>query len=113
MKKILLFIIFLVAACSLNAQQDNTPAAQLAHHIAEKMKDTLGLSNQQRARVFQINMDLFHQKDEARKKSTDRAVVGRDIQTIEKTRDSLYKLELTAEQYLLYLQKKRWLVNNN
>ena len=112
MKKII-FLTLLSISFSGSIMAQQTPAAQLAHKIADKMKDSLGLSNQQRAKVFQINMDLFHQKDEARKRSTDRTVIGRDIQSIEKTRDSLYKPELTTEQYLLYLQKKRWLVNNN
>lgn len=95
-----------------NGQQDNTPAARLAHHIADKMKDTLGLSNQQRANVFKINMDLFKAKKEARGQSQPRDSVGRKLQAIEATRDSHYKEVLTQGQYVLYLQKKRWLVTS-
>ena len=111
MKKLLLFLIFLTYINVLQAQApENTPAAKLAHHIADKLKDTLGLTNQQRAKVFKINMDLSIKKMNARKKSNDRIVVGEEIQRIEKLRDALYKEVLSEQQYLLYVEKKRNLV---
>jgi hypothetical protein len=112
MKKIIFLLSLSFFASGLLCAQPG-PAVQLAHKIADKMKDSLTLSNQQRAKIFQVNMDLFRQKDAARKKSTDRVTVGNDIQSIEKQRDSLYKLELTPGQYLLYMQKKRNLVSSN
>jgi hypothetical protein len=113
MKKIFVCIVLSLIVMLCRGQQPETPAVQLAHKIADKMKDSLNLTNQQRARIFQINMDLFHRKDEARKKSNDRDVIGKEIQSIETTRDSLYKPELTTEQYVLYMQKKKVLVTNN
>ena len=113
MKKIFAIVILVFVVNYLQAQDQNTPAAQLAHHIADKMKDTLGLDNQQRAKVFKANMDLYKQKAEARAKSQDRIAVGKDLQRIEGTRDSLYKVVLTEAQYNLYVQKKRYLVTNN
>lgn len=113
MKKMFAIVVFVLAVNYLQAQEQNTPAAKLAHHIADKMADSLGLNNQQRAKVFQVNMDLNKQKTQARGKSQDRAVVGKDLQRIEGTRDSLYKTLLTATQYGLYIQKKRHLVTNN
>ena len=113
MKKIIIIIAFVFVKNILLGQEQNTPAAKLAHHIADKMKDTLGLSNQQRARVFQVNMDLYKQKTKARAASQDRAIVGKDLQRIEGTRDSLYRPVLTVPQYNLYIQKKRFLVTNN
>ena len=113
MKKIFVLASLICLGYFLKAQDDNTPAAQIAHHIANKMADTLGLTNQQRAKIFVINMDLYREKTEARGRSQNRDVVGRDLQKIEGKRDSLYKQELTETQYVLYLQKKRNLVSNN
>jgi hypothetical protein len=113
MKKLIFLTttLFFLSYC-LKAQQGNTPAAQLAHHIANKMADTLGLSNQQRAKIFTINMDLFNQKKDARERSQNRDQVAIDLQKIEAQRDSLYKVELTEAQYLLYLKKKKNLVTS-
>jgi hypothetical protein len=110
MKKIIVFAILVSLAPHLKSQEDNTPAAQVAHHIANKMADTLELTNQQRAKIFVINMDLHKQKTTARGRSQDRNEVGRDLQKIEGSRDSMYKAVLTEAQYLLYIQKKRNLV---
>lgn len=110
MKKLLALGVLFCSTYFLKAQQNNTPAAQLAHHIANKMADSLGLSNQQRAKIFVINMDLHREKTEVREHSQNRDEVGRDLQKIEAKRDGLYKIELTAAQYTLYLQKKRNLV---
>ena len=88
MKKIFSVVVFVFVVNYLQAQEQNTPAAQLAHHIADKMKDTLGLDNQQTAKVFKVNMDLYKQKAEARTKPQDRIAVGKDLQRIEGTRDT-------------------------
>lgn len=111
MKKLFVLLLLLVFVSAIHAQA--TPAAQLAHHIADKMKDSLGLTNQQRAKLFQINMDLFDKKTGARKKSKDRTIIGPELQQVEKTRDGLYKEVLTQQQYLLYLQKKRHMITAN
>lgn len=113
MKKIFFFTVLFFAALKVCAQQQATPEAQVAHKIANKMADSLQLTNQQRAKIFAINMDLSKKKKDARKKSTDRVVVGQELQQIEGTRNAMYKTVLTAEQYNLYLQKKQNLVNNN
>lgn len=113
MKKILFLIFVLCVTTFLNAQTDNAPAAQLAHKIADKMKDSLNLTNQQRAKIFAINMELHKQKKEARDKSQDRTVVGKELQRIESGRDEMYKPILTEEQYVLYQKKKRFIVTSN
>jgi hypothetical protein len=111
MKKSIILSGLVFLCLFLRSQENNTPAAQIAHHIADKMADTLGLTNQQRAKIFNINMDLHKQKDQARSRSQNRDEVGRDLQKVEGTRDSLYKGVLTEAQYVLYLQKKRNLVS--
>ena len=110
MKKLVVLITVLFSSLSFLHAQEQTPAALLAHGIADRMKDSLSLSNQQRAKVFAINMELHSQKMDARKRSQYRAVVGKELQKIEGTRDGLYKTVLTQEQYELYIQKKRNLV---
>ena len=95
-----------------NAQEENTPAAQLAHRIANKMKDSLNLSNQQTAKIFVANMDLHRQKAQAMSKPTGRPQITSDLQRIENSRDTLYKTILSTAQFNLYLEKKRNLVNS-
>jgi hypothetical protein len=113
MKKIIVIVALFFFVSTLKAQQQETPEAKVAHKIANKMTDSLGLTNQQRAKIFSINMDLSKKKKDARKKSTDRSIVGQELQQIEGTRNAIYKTVLTQEQYTLYLQKKQNLVNNN
>jgi Spy/CpxP family protein refolding chaperone len=111
MKRIFMFTAIMLAALCVNAQ--DMPEAQLAQKIAHRMADSLDLSNQQRAKLFAINMELSKKKSAARKNSSDRAAVGRELQRIEGARDDMYKNVLTTEQHVLYLAKKRSLVHNN
>lgn len=109
MKKNIVMLLCLFLSLSALSQ---TPAQQLANHIAQKMKDTLGLSTQQRNDIYNINMSLHQQKQEARQLHS-----GPDLrnflQAIEHTRDSLYHNVLPNEKYLLYIEKKSNLVSAN
>jgi len=109
---ILLFFSFLLAQNG--KTQSNSPQSNLvAQKIAKKIKDTLGLTPQQRNQVFQINMDLNNQKQQVRQETTIQDSLIIRIQRIENKRDTLYFPILGTEKYQLYLQKKRNLVNNN
>ncbi len=109
MKKILLlFICFLFYAITANAQEKKPE--KHAEKIADAMKDSLNLNKKQRDEIYTINMDLYNKKTIARKASTDRAIVGKELQRIENTRDSLYKKILAEKEYDLYKQEKRNLV---
>lgn len=110
MRKVFLLVVLSLFIMVPYAQTDSTPAASLSHHIAAKMKDTLGLNNEQRAKVFRVNMDIYKDKSLARIQSSDRLLVGREIQHIERRRDSLYKAILREEQFLKYKEKKTNLV---
>jgi hypothetical protein len=118
MKRLSCFALLFFTALTLAAQQpsiivdETTPAAKLAHHIADKMADSLGLTSQQRAKIFAVNLELHKQKASARTKPQDRDSIGKDLQQIENKRNGLYKTVLTPEQFQLYLEKKRLLVSN-
>jgi len=112
MKPILILLTCaLFSCCSLQAQ--NAPANELAKKIADKMMDSLVLTQSQRSKVFAINMRIHQDKMEVRRQYQSRDSVGRGLQLVENKRDSLYRGVLDATQFSLYQQKKRNLVNNN
>ena len=87
-----------------------SPAADLSNRIAQRMKDTLQLSDSQKNVVYAINMQLHTQKMSVRQQYTGDSV-RYHIQRIENTRDSLYGAALPPDRYLLYLEKKKNLVS--
>jgi uncharacterized coiled-coil protein SlyX len=111
MKKIVvLFISCMIAFFAANAQTANE---QLADKIAKRMKDSLSLTAQQQSLIYTLNLELAQRKSAVRQQTSQSDTLRMNIQKIENSRDSLYKTILTNEQYLLYRQKKRNLVNNN
>jgi len=111
MKKLFIVFTFLIVGMISNAQNKNTPSKQVDKGIVDKMKDSLGLTNKQIEKVEKINEDLNKEKEKARKKSSDRSVVGKELQRIENRRDILYKGILTEKQFSDYKQKKRNIVS--
>jgi choline dehydrogenase-like flavoprotein len=95
------------------AKAQNSPAVDLANKIADKMRDTLGLTQTQRSQIFDINMQLHTQKQSIVGQSQNRDTIARRLQRIENTRDSLYNEKLTPPQFQLYKEKKRRIVNSN
>jgi hypothetical protein len=89
------------------------PAVELAQRIAAKMKDSLGLTEAQRAGIYQVNLQLHGQKQQARQQHAgDPAQLGAALQAIERGRDSLYRPLLAPTEFLLYKQKKKVLITN-
>jgi 3-phosphoglycerate kinase len=84
----------------------------LARKIAQKMQDSLNLSTEQRKKIYDINLLLQQRKMQARAMYTNRDSIGRQLQIIEHTRDSLYNTVISAEKMQLYKSKKRVLINN-
>jgi hypothetical protein len=111
--KCMLFCAFLFSAIRTVAQdQQQSPVSeQIAHKIANKMKDSLGLSDQQCKGIFNINMQLHQQKHDARQQDPGNPSLGSYLQRIENTRDSLYKAILPDDKFILYKQKKRYLIS--
>lgn len=120
MKKILIiaFAIFLFAQ-GLHAQNTNVSptvainANAFSNKIANKMRDSLNLTPQQRNQIKNINLQLHDKKMTARSQTTNRESLGRKLQEIENGRDSLYRKVLTGGQYNNYKQKKKELISNN
>lgn len=111
MKKILgLVLVSVLFSVGAEAQVTN---AQFAQKIAQRMKDSLQLTQQQQTTVYTINLELAEKKQQVRQQTTQQDTLRMNIQKVENMRDSLYKAVLTNEQYLLYRQKKRNLINNN
>jgi len=107
-------IIFLsIIAKGQNSSSDNSPAVQLSNHIAQKMKDTLILSNDQKIQIYSANMQIHEWKTEVRQRYNGSDSLRYYLQRIENRRDSLYRSVLADEKYLLYLQKKSTLISNN
>jgi pyruvate formate-lyase activating enzyme-like uncharacterized protein len=113
MKKIKIVIVlsFLLYAAITSAQPPM--AIQLAQHIAQKMKDTLGLTQSQWSLIYDANIRLHNEKMYVRQHNTDIDSIRIKTQSVEGTRDTLYHSILPAPKYVLYLQKKRNLVTAN
>jgi hypothetical protein len=102
-------------ALAAGAQTGTSAAAvELAQKIANKMRDSLGLTAQQQAGIYQINLQLHGQKQQARQQhAASPAQLAPALQAIEQSRDSLYRPLLLPQEFVAYKQKKRNLVTNN
>jgi hypothetical protein len=114
MKTAYLFILiaFLFTSVVVNAQNTN-PGIQLANHIADKMKDSLNLTNGERNQVYAINIQINTRKANVRQQYTNTDSIGYYLQRIESKRDTMYHAVLPTLKYLLYKEKKRNLVRAN
>ncbi len=111
MKQLLLITLFITAAFTAKAQHTGE---DIAGRIAQRMKDTLSLSDPQRSQVYNINLQLHQQKAAVwQQYGSDTTALRQQLQLRENTRDSLYHGVLTEQQYQLYRQKKLALVHNN
>jgi len=108
---IILFFLLLTAASSKSQNVQDS----LAYKIAERMKDSLSLSDLQKAKLYIINMQLNKDKAATRNLSVngDYNYMRKQMQAIENTRDSIYSQVLTNEQLRVYKQNKNKLVHNN
>lgn len=112
MKRSVFFLLLICAITGLTYAQ-SSPAIELATRIADKMRDSLQLSDVQHRQVYAVNLALHQQKHNVRNKWQNRDSVRLALQRVENTRDSLYKTTLSAQQFELYRQKKRLLISAN
>lgn len=111
-KLLLTLFVFLAIRTAVTAQGSG-PGTQIANRIADKMKDTLGLTQQKRNQVFAVNMHLHNRKMIVRQQTTNPDSLQARLQRVEKKRDSMYQRILPPPKYQLYLQKKRNLISSN
>jgi hypothetical protein len=111
MKIVLITTLMLLIGVASKAQSD--VAARISEKIAQRMKDSLSLSEQQKDSIYSLNILLSNRKAEFRKQYTDIDSLQIHFQRVERLRDSLYKTILGDEKYLLYKTKKRYLISNN
>ncbi len=114
MKKIQynILIIFLLNAFAAHSQ---TTAAELqAFKIASRMKDSLGISVVQRDSIYAANLSLLSKNLAIwQQYNNSDSLIQVNLQRVENTRDSLYRIVFTEQQYIQYRQKKTILLNNN
>lgn len=110
MNRIILIMLVLFTGFIAKAQ---SPAEAYSLKISLRMKDSLALTNTQRLQIYDRNMQLESQKKSVWQQYSNRDSVRVHLQRIENTRDSLYHVILPENKYLLYKEKKRWLLNNN
>ena len=108
------FLLLAITVWSLSGfAQTSAQAEELSRKIAKRMKDTLDLTADQQQAIFQVNMQLFNQKQAARQQYTNTDSLRSALQRIENSRDSLYNTLMPVEKYLMYRNRKRYLVTNN
>ena len=110
MKKYFIGFLAIILARDTNGQ-DLPPQEQLSRLIANRMKDSLTLTSNQRNQLYQINIQLHDAKSGIRQTyAGSDSLLTVHIQRIENARDSLYRPVLGEEKYFIYKQKKRNLV---
>ncbi len=111
MKKIIPVLIIIMALMS-KAKAQDTSAITQASQIAQKMKDSLSLSDQQKSQIEAVTIGLQDLRANLHQLYTGRAL-NYYLLMAEDNRDTLYKNILPPEKYLLFRQKKANLFNNN
>jgi len=111
MKKILVTALLATVVNTIEAQ--STTGEQVAGHIAQKMKDSLDLTNALKQQVLTINLQLHNQKSVLWQQFATSDSLGVFVQRVENTRDSLYRNILDEGKYILYKQKKKNLISND
>lgn len=115
-KNLFIIILLLISAFAVSAQTSNQQQDQgerLARKIAKQIKDSLNLTGAQMNQLATINISLHQQKKQLMSSGQSRDSIGKGLQRIENTRDSLYRLIIPIEKFELYKLKKRNLINNN
>ena len=108
MYKIITVVLIFFAAFRTSAQSTR----DISRHVADKMKDSLNLSQVQRDSILSKNQQLQAMKIAARQNASAETMQAQ-LQNIEKMRDSLYRPVLTQYQFELYKEKKRALISAN
>lgn len=108
-------IIVLVFSCCCHASQAQQQEAAIgvASKIADRMRDSLSLTTDQRNGIYQANLWIHQQKLGVRTQYSSTDSLRTQIQRIENKRDSVYYLVLPMEKYEAYLIRKVELIRND
>ena len=111
--KIIVILILISTAFSIEARSQDYADAY-ATKIANRMKDSLILTEGQKGQIYTISKNLGDQKKAVwiQYAGVD-SLIHQNLQQIENTRDELYRPVLGGEKFILYRQKKKYLLNNN
>jgi hypothetical protein len=114
MKHIIIFTALIFGAMLSGQAQQTTSGEQLADRLAQRLKDSLQLTQSQKDQLYAVNMQLLYQKKGVwQQHQHNDSLIQVNLQRVENTRDTLYHPILTPEQYQLYRSKKRYLMRNN
>jgi hypothetical protein len=106
MRKLFLAV-FLVCSTLLFAQQKkNATPEQRAEKITGWMKTNLKLTDEQLAKVQDLNMEYAKKNEEVKNKTTNREDRHREIKKNQDEKDAKLKTILTTEQFKTYEAKK-------
>ena len=112
LKKLIIGIFFFLFCANVCDAQQSTE--QTALSIANRLKDTLGLSVIQKDSIYAINLHLNNQKSLVRSQYTQQDSIQKYIQRIESTRDNLYRQVFSDDnKYMMYKTKKLKLLANH
>jgi hypothetical protein len=84
MKTIITLLLIILAS---TAHAQSNPATAVAEKIAQKMKDTLGLTGNEKQQIYLINMQLHENKVSVRAEQAGSDSLRIYLQRVENTRD--------------------------
>ena len=111
MKKLMTFLLISIAFAGRISAQATTAETE-ASQIAQKMKDSLSLSDQQKSQIESASIGLQSLKINLRQVYNGKAL-ELYLLMAEDNRDTLYKNLLPPDKYLLYRQKRTNLFSSN
>lgn len=110
MLRAILVILFFVSGTNLVFSQSGPSGSAFAEKVANRLRDSLGLSSVQRDSIYAINVRLLERSQAVRARNLSQGETQVALQLIENSRDSLYKRVIGTEKFLLYKPKKIALV---
>jgi hypothetical protein len=111
---ICLISLYVISCAPVSAQKapivSDTLLESQAKNLSLIIKDSLALSTKETNAIYDINLQLAKQK-KAAFELRDRALVGRQLQLLENSRDSLYSTVLKKNVFEKYLKSKKNLLS--
>lgn len=112
MKKIFISIVVLLFV-AMGSYAQGSPTDSIANLLAQRMKDSLGLTNEQASQVYNLNTTLGSREANLRKQFAGSRSLPSYLKLLGEQRDSLYKNALPNDKYQLYILKKQNIISGN